>query len=188
MPSRHVATAPRGPRRTDVATSRPPRSRWNLYIEALLAADLTAAEYRLALALMRLILGYRLAERDLGDRLLRKTAGTKDGRTLAMDGRTFARARAGLVAKGLLVYRPGVPGGGRSHYALAESGHPLPAAERAQVTAVERSQLPAQARARREVSREAMREDVLEKYSAPLAGEQAESFGDGRASAREVAA
>jgi hypothetical protein len=88
-------------------------SNWNAYLEQLLAADLTAAEQQLALALMRLTLGYRQTERRLGEELVRATAG-------GMDGRTFWRARQGLVAKGLLRFKSSGKGGRghRSLYAL----------------------------------------------------------------------
>jgi hypothetical protein len=105
----------------DAGALKQPRSRWNRYTEALLAAKLTAAEHRLALAFMRLIPGYRLEERDLGNRLLREVSG--------LDGRSFERARAGLIEKGLIHYEPGDVAR-RSHYRLAYG-----------VTAVERSGL-----------------------------------------------
>ena len=92
-------------------------SDWNAYLERLLAAKLTVAEYRLALALGRLVLGYRCTERALGEGLIRETAD--------LDGRTFTRARAGLIARGLIVYEPGKRGRGRrSIYRLTFSEKP----------------------------------------------------------------
>ena len=145
-----------------------PRSRWNRYVNALLAADgLTVAEHRLALAIMRLLPGWRRDEADLGDRLLRKTS--------HLDGRSFARARAGLVDKRLLVYTPGSSGrtARRSHYALAygcdaasvddeSSGQGVPAGARADMPAGARADITAFGRARREDVEEVLQKPYIE--------------------------
>jgi hypothetical protein len=88
-------------------------SNWNRWLDAVLAAPkLTANESLLAIALGRLLLGWNKTEGYLGEELIRQTAGS-------MHGRTFERARAGLIEKGLLRYEPGSVGkGNRSHYAL----------------------------------------------------------------------
>jgi hypothetical protein len=86
-------------------------SNWNRYLEQLLAAQLTVAEYRLALALGRELFGWNRREAYLGRALLRDRSG--------LDGRAFERARDGLVAKGLLAFTPGKPGrGNRARYEL----------------------------------------------------------------------
>ena len=87
-------------------------SRWNRLIERLLAEDdLTIAELRLALALARLLPGWRRPEARLGRQMLRDVA--------RLDGRDFERARDGLVRRGLLDYTPGKPGrGNRGNYSL----------------------------------------------------------------------
>jgi hypothetical protein len=99
-------------------------SNWNRWHDALLAQSLTVAEHRLALALGRLILGWNYVERDLGRALICEVAG-------GMDRRTFERARAGLVSKGLIRYTPGSAGRGRrSSYALILDGTEKAAVER----------------------------------------------------------
>jgi hypothetical protein len=86
-------------------------SDWNDAIEAMLEHDLTNAELRLFAALMRELLGWRKREDRLGDRLLRRTA--------RLDGRSFDRARDGLIARGLIDYERGTVGRGhRSLYGL----------------------------------------------------------------------
>jgi hypothetical protein len=131
-------------------------SNWNRWLDAVLAAPkLTANESLLAIALSRLLLGWNKTEGYLGEELIRQTAGS-------MHGRTFERARAGLVEKGLLRYEPGSVGkGNRSHYALilepaqkpapARANDPLqkPAAARANTTA----QKPAPARGKQPSSK-----------------------------------
>jgi hypothetical protein len=98
-------------------------SDWNRYLDALLSQKLTAVEYRLALAVARLLCGWNRRSAHFGERLLRSTAD--------LDGRSFARARDGLVAKGLLHYQPGAPGrGNRGLYTLPGDTE-KPAAERA---------------------------------------------------------
>jgi hypothetical protein len=80
-------------------------SRWNRLVECVLAEDgLTVAELRLALALARLLPGWRRPEARLGRQLLRDTA--------RLDGRNLERARQGLVARGILAYTPGKRGRG----------------------------------------------------------------------------
>jgi hypothetical protein len=75
------------------------RSGWNLFMEKLIATPrLNASEFRLAIILARYTLGYRETERDLGEGLLRR-----EGR---FDGRTFERARDGLVEKGVIAFTP----------------------------------------------------------------------------------
>jgi hypothetical protein len=82
------------------------KSNWNLYLERKLGADppLGVYEHRLADAIARNTLGYggRLT-RPIGEQLLRTEA--------ELDGRSFQRARQGLVDKGLIRYRS--PGGNR---------------------------------------------------------------------------
>jgi Bacteriophage replication protein O len=87
-------------------------SDWNLLLERLLGAPLTANEYRLALAIARSTLGYRRRSERLGRRLLQEHSGITDARG-------FDRARRGLVEAGLLRYTPGRVGrGNRSTYEL----------------------------------------------------------------------
>lgn len=97
-------------------------SKWNQWLDRMLAADLTENERRLCEALARLLLGWRRNGHGLGERLIRETA--------RLDGRSFARARASLIEKGLLAYTPGKPGrGNRSTYELVLEEKP--ASERA---------------------------------------------------------
>ncbi len=88
-------------------------SNWNAWHDRLLAAPkLTPNEALLATALARIILGWNLTEERLGGKLIRATAGN-------MHGRSFERARDGLVEKGLLRYVPGSVGrGNRGTYSL----------------------------------------------------------------------
>jgi hypothetical protein len=87
-------------------------SNWNIFLERILVSDLTLNETRLALAVARSTLGFRTASEAIGERLLRE-------RSQLTDHRSFTRARAGLVEKGLLRYTPGRPGrGNRSSYEL----------------------------------------------------------------------
>lgn len=82
-------------------------SRWNRLVERVLAEDdLTVAELRLALALARLLPGWRRPEARLGIRLIRQYA--------RLDGRSFERARVGLIARGILTFTPGRPGRGHA--------------------------------------------------------------------------
>jgi hypothetical protein len=120
-------------------------SDWNRLIDRLLDVELTVHEHRLALAIARSTLGYRRRSERLGERLLRKRSGIGDGRS-------FQRARDGLVEAGLLRYEPGRRGpGNRSTYELLLDAE-LPALTRANTGAsIARSggtQLPAPARAR----------------------------------------
>jgi hypothetical protein len=72
---------------------------------------MTVAEHKLLLAIGRALLGWRRTGAHLGRRYLRDLA--------RLDGRTFERARDGLVERGLLHYTPGKPGrGGRGYYAF----------------------------------------------------------------------
>ncbi len=99
-------------------------SNWNVWHDALLAENLTVAEHRLALALARMILGWNLIEERLGENLIRETAGD-------MHGRSFDRARQGLIEKGLLRYVPGSDGrGNRGTYSLLLPVTETPAVER----------------------------------------------------------
>src|SRR6266542_1001017 len=88
-------------------------SNWNLLLDRLLRIRLTANEYRVALAVARLTLGYgKPGGRYLGRKWIRETAGH-------MDGRSFDRSLTGLIGKGVLAYQPGSVGkGNRGHYAL----------------------------------------------------------------------
>lgn len=107
-------------------------SNWNGWMEAVCAADLTVAEHRLAAALGREILGWRKTSDRIGARRLRELA--------RLDGRTFERARQGLVEKGLLRYIPGKVGrGGRGYYELLETADPERPIEGPEKTAVERA-------------------------------------------------
>ena len=81
-------------------------SDYNLAHERLLAADLGVDEWRLAIALVRALLGFRKRGEYLGQRLLRELA--------RLDGRSFTRARDGLVEKGLIRYAPPTSSG-RGH-------------------------------------------------------------------------
>jgi hypothetical protein len=100
-------------------------SNWNSLLDRLLAENLTVAEHRLALALARLLLGWNRNEAQLGQRLLRETAG--------LDGRTFDRALAALIEKELVgVTTPGPRQ--RSTYKL------LPAPQRAELPAPQRAE------------------------------------------------
>jgi hypothetical protein len=86
-------------------------SNWNAYLDRLREEKLTGNEYRLAITLMREILGYRVTEKRIGRKRLREQSG--------LDGRTFDRARDGLIHKGLIRYEPGAVGrGNRSLYTL----------------------------------------------------------------------
>lgn len=86
-------------------------SDWNLAAEAMLEHDLTVAECRLYVALMRELLGWKKREDRLGEHLLRRTA--------HLDGRSFKRARTRLVDRGLIDFQPGTVGRGhRSLYRL----------------------------------------------------------------------
>jgi hypothetical protein len=85
-------------------------SDWNRFLDRLVAEELTVAEHRLALALMRLLLGWRRRSHKLGVRLLRDTA--------RLHGRTFEKARDGLVEKGLIRFNAGRSG--RGHAGLYE--------------------------------------------------------------------
>jgi hypothetical protein len=88
------------------------KSNWNELLDQLLASKLTANEYRLGLALARLLLGWKRTGAHLGRALVRETAGN-------MDGRSFERALLGLVDKGLVRFTPGGIGkGNRGHYEL----------------------------------------------------------------------
>jgi hypothetical protein len=76
-------------------------------MERILAEDdLTVAELRLAIALARLLPGWRRTEARLGIRLIRHTA--------RLDGRSFERARQGLVQRGILTFTPGKVGRGHA--------------------------------------------------------------------------
>jgi hypothetical protein len=108
-------------------------SDWNKLLDRLLAEKLTVAEYRLALAFARLLLGWRRFEAPLGQRLLRETS--------RLDGRTFERALAGLVERGLVDVATAAPRR-RSTYTL-NLVPKVPAPQRADQAAV----LPAPARA-----------------------------------------
>jgi hypothetical protein len=88
-------------------------SNWNLFFERKLelGATLTTDEHRLSDALARCLLGFNKTAERLGEGLLRERSG--------LHGRSFERARAGLVEKGLLVFVSGGRGRGkRSLYAL----------------------------------------------------------------------
>jgi len=98
-------------------------SNWNACLERLLAADLTNEEHRLALTLMRLLLGWRKTSDRLGEQLIRETAG--------LHGRSIERARAGLVSKGLILYQPGSPGRGHGAVYSLRLDEETPAGARA---------------------------------------------------------
>jgi hypothetical protein len=86
-------------------------SDWNLFLERTLAIDLTLEELRLANAVARCTLGWSVRENRVGQQFLRDLTG--------MHGRSFERARAGLVAKGLIDVRSGSGGrGNRDLYRL----------------------------------------------------------------------
>lgn len=82
------------------------KSKWNLFLERKLAAEppLGVYEHRLADAIARNTLGYGgRVTRPIGEQLLRTEAD--------LDGRSFQRARQGLVEKGLIRFH--APGGNR---------------------------------------------------------------------------
>jgi len=84
-------------------------SDWNDYLDRLLARrDLGVEEYRLALALMRNLLGFRRREDRIGEALLREASG--------LHGRSFERARGSLVTKRLAVFESS--GGGKGKRSL----------------------------------------------------------------------
>lgn len=86
-------------------------SNWNQWLERMLAADLTVAEHRLALAVARQTLGYNKTEARIGRPLL--CAATR------LTSRSVERARDGLISKGLIRYEAGSRGRyGRSVYTL----------------------------------------------------------------------
>jgi hypothetical protein len=94
----------------------------NAFVERCLQADLTEQEWRLAAALELSILGYwdkaaeayKIEER-LGEALLRSLS--------RLHGRSFQRARDGLIEKGVIVrFKPGKAGrGNRALYVLSET-------------------------------------------------------------------
>jgi hypothetical protein len=115
------------------------KSLWNLYLEAKLALDLTIEEGRLADAIARNTLGFRVEGEHLGRQLLRDES--------RLHGRSLDRARDGLIAKGLLRFDPGEPGRGhRSFYALvldpeekAAQERPIPSEEKAAEKAAQKA-------------------------------------------------
>jgi hypothetical protein len=81
-------------------------SDWNRLLERIIdTGALTVAEYRLLIVIMRSTLGYRQRSAALGERFLRDRSG--------LHGRSFERARQGLMDAGLLTYESGK--GGRGH-------------------------------------------------------------------------
>ena len=105
-------------------------SDWNLWLDRLIALDLGVEETRLVHVLGRFLLGHRTREDRFGEDLLRATA--------RLHGRSFERAREGLVAKGLLHFERGSVGGQRGLYRLlldgddaSDGGDVNPAPERA---------------------------------------------------------
>jgi hypothetical protein len=100
------------------------RWEWNDCMDRLLAADLTATELRLALGLARLLLGWERRSHQLGETLLRTTTG--------LHGLSIAKARAGLIEKGLIHYVPGSPGRGHgARYELLLGDEETPGGGRA---------------------------------------------------------
>ncbi len=89
------------------------KSNWNLFLDRKLDLGrlLGTEEHRLADAIARYTLGYRTVTRPIGEQLLRLEAD--------LDGRSFTRARQGLVEKGLIQYDSGRRGRGhRTVYTL----------------------------------------------------------------------
>src|SRR5215213_9261975 len=86
----------------------------------------------------RLLCGWKRRDARIGEQLLRDLA--------QLDGRTLARARAGLVAKGLIVFQAGSGGrGNRGLYVLVldtETPAPQRTITDAQTPAVERENRP----------------------------------------------
>ncbi len=108
-------------------------SDWNLAIELLLAADLSAEESRLGLAIVRETIGYRERRRAIGQHRLREWTG--------MHGRSFDRAREGLVEKGIVsVERGGRGRGNRDVYEVLLDVE-KPALERADAEPLEKPAL-----------------------------------------------
>lgn len=100
-------------------------SNWNLLFERKLELGpaLSLDEHRLLDALARCLLGFNRTSDRLGEALLRERSG--------LHGRSFERARGGLVEKGLLVFESGGRGRGkRSLYALVLVPEENPATER----------------------------------------------------------
>ncbi len=99
-------------------------SNWNTWMDAICDSDLTVAEHRLAAALARELLGWRKTFDQIGEKRLRSRA--------RLHGRSFERARGGLVAKGLLRFTAGNPGrAGAGTYELVLSPIETPAPQRA---------------------------------------------------------
>ena len=115
-------------------------SDWNQFIDRGLAEDLGLEEMRLWLALGRNLLGYRRRADRLGEMLLREASG--------LHGRSFERARRGLVERGMLRFESGGGGRGRrSLYELLLDGE-TPAEERAYVAGETPAKTPANTPAR----------------------------------------
>jgi hypothetical protein len=90
------------------------KSKWNLFLERKLEADppLGVYEHRLVDAIARNTLGYQgRLTRAIGEQLLRSEAD--------LDGRSFQRARQGLVEKGLIRYHS--PGGIRARRSSSDA-------------------------------------------------------------------
>lgn len=86
-------------------------SDWNLFLERALETRLGVEEYRLYLSIARSTLGFRRRGEYVGDDLLRERS--------RLHGRSFERARDGLVAKRLIRFERGKPGrGNRGYYEL----------------------------------------------------------------------
>ncbi len=99
-------------------------SDYNVFHERLLDAGLGTEEWQLAIALVRLLLGFRVRSQRVGEDLLRESSRLHHGRS-------FKRARDGLIYKGLLSYEPPehTGRGHRGTYTLL-FGDETPASER----------------------------------------------------------
>jgi hypothetical protein len=98
-------------------------SDWNDYLDRKLSLDLNLEESRLADAIARNTLGWHRRENEIGQKLLREEA--------RLHGRSFDRAREGLIAAGLVRYAPGSKGRGRRDRYLLLLDEKIPAPQRA---------------------------------------------------------
>jgi hypothetical protein len=159
-------------------------SDWNTAVERLLAADLTAEEHQLGLALVRETIGYRVRARAVGQQKLRDLA--------RLHGRSFDRARKGLVAKRVVRVTPGRGGrGNRDSYEILLDEQ-IPAGERAfeeeAATPAEQrtnpSEAPAETSATIPAAVRARREKRVETTLTTLSKDETKRTTDGADSAR----
>jgi len=101
--------------------SEPQRSRWNLWLDRVSAADLAHEELRLAVVLAREVLGWNVEQRGIGEKRLRASS--------KLHGRSLERARDGLREKGLIEFTAGTRGraGAAVYRLMLRSEMPAPA-------------------------------------------------------------